>query len=169
MPTARYQRNDFIKRSSFGNHHTENWYRQNWSVDAKIYGWDFDDDQDSYKVSKCLPLRHLLIIRGKLWFDGEKPNHSDHNQVMEQMCPDSVHGQGHSKISLVFQPSHKPKLSLFYNKTGLSSSKITRSWKACKEWRASPSRRKNDMAVKWNTRSNLYLERGRKNVFFLLL
>lgn len=61
----KYWRNDLIRKSSFGNHDTKN-FRKKWRMNAKTYGWEFDDDQDIYAVPKYLPRWYLLITRGKL-------------------------------------------------------------------------------------------------------
>lgn len=61
----KYWRNDLIRKSSFGNYDTKN-FRKKWRMNAKTYGWEFDDDQDIYAVPKYLPRRYLLITRGKL-------------------------------------------------------------------------------------------------------
>lgn len=45
--TIKCKMNDTIRKSLFGNHHSNNSYRQGSSMDAQSSGWKFDEKQES--------------------------------------------------------------------------------------------------------------------------
>lgn len=55
-----------IENSPLGNHHGNNCFRQKSSMDDKTNWWKFNEERDSYTVSKyqCLPIRQSLISKG---------------------------------------------------------------------------------------------------------
>lgn len=52
-----------LEKSSFGNHHNNNWFRQESLMDTKTTGWKFNEDPIySFKV---FPPQYLLIMKGE--------------------------------------------------------------------------------------------------------
>lgn len=58
-------RGNGIRKSLFGNHLCNNYFRQELSTDAKTSGWKCDEEHCIYIVSKDLPTNYFLIIMGK--------------------------------------------------------------------------------------------------------
>lgn len=55
--TNKYRENGRIRKTPFGNCHSNNQFRQEVSVDASNNGLKFDETQDIYLVFKYLPTK----------------------------------------------------------------------------------------------------------------
>ena len=55
-----------FKKSPFGNHPSNNWSKQDSSVDAKVIRWKFVGEQDIYIISKYFPTDDLSVTKGKM-------------------------------------------------------------------------------------------------------
>lgn len=60
------RRNDRIRKSAFGNCDTKNWFIQDSPTDAKTSWSRFDEKQNMHTASKYLPIRYLVITKGKI-------------------------------------------------------------------------------------------------------
>lgn len=52
-------------KTHFGNPHSNNWLRQEWSINVKISGWKFNEKHDLHNF-KYQSTRYSLIAKGKL-------------------------------------------------------------------------------------------------------
>ena len=86
MPTHKCRRNGLMRKSPFGNHHSNNEFIQEISIDAKISEYKFDQEWNIYIV----PAIHKRLINfreGKNDFSVEKFGRHHLNKLVKLASP----------------------------------------------------------------------------------
>lgn len=102
----KYRRNDGNRKSPSHRYHSNTFYRQELSIDAKIRGQK-NNNCDICIISKYLSLRYLLVTNGKIQRTANihlshmiKVN-INNKTYAHQIFSDMIHWEGHSIISIV--------------------------------------------------------------------
>lgn len=110
--TYTYRKNGGNRKSSFEKHHSNNCFRQESTMAAKISGWMYDEKWDIYMILKHLHTIYFWITNGKIITAVKTPSVHPLNKVMWLL---SVMGQVKC-LWYVLQEGHNIDISVFLPK-----------------------------------------------------